>query len=1029
MRALHRCAVLGQALCVGACAVALLTHPADGASITSLPGAAEAGLRFFEVAGATQDFSVIAGTAHFIDGSLPKPYRWTPDGGYQGLGSITGNGSFGSAQAVSADGRVIVGQIFFAGNKTAFRWTAEEGMRSIAVESPVAFDSMATAVSADGGVIAGWLEIGGQPQAFRWTAATGMKRLVEAAAANDTSEVFGVSIDGSVIVGTMSTGFRHDIFRWTEAEGLRVVGEGQPYGSVTIRGMTPEATTIVGSRELHGKLEAFRWSKADGMTIVAPIENTSDWSTASAVSADGNVVVGVRSNDEGYYSFIWTVAGGAQLLLPPSGFSLYPEIISANGHLILGSFIPIVLDGQPQGQPSPWVWTPDHDLRPLEDELVKNYGLDIQDIDLSWVRAISGDGVAILGGGDANLGNPDLWIARLEGCRDTQEVPVIAGAGLGPLDPAAVLVLDGSGSKPGPGEAGNVTSFQWEVISGPATLLGAGDGPTVEVHTTDVGEAVVRLTVDDGVCANPASAIAVLHFCDVKTAGNAMFLGLCDFPWIETPRLSADGKVLLGQRENAQHLGLEALRWTEIGSAQGLGGLASWNPTSRATGLSRDGSVVVGVSFSLLGPADVFRWTAQGGMVDLRSVVDLASGEESVAVSADGSLLAWSSGGLPWYWTEETGLRYYASFGAAPHVNVKGMSDDGSILLAQGRTAAYRLPRDGALQQVGDLLGGETISVGNDLSADGSVVVGWSDSGRGPEAILWTPVHGSRGLGDLPGGAFSSEALAVTGDGRVVVGTSESSAGPEAFIWDAERGMRSLKGVLEGEFGFDLSRWQLTAATDISADSWTITGRGIDPTGSPQVWIARLDLCGDPPEIARIEGAPPKAVSTNVPVELDGGGSSAVPGEGNAIASFLWEIVSGPGVIEGPSDLAHATIRGVAPGSVRVRLSVDDAGCGVHLARAEAEFTYHAPSAGNWLLGDANGDTRVDLSDAVFTLSHLFLGGTAPACVESIDTNSDGRRDISDAVYTLTYLFAGGPQPATPYPECGNFAGCADLCP
>jgi hypothetical protein len=58
--------------------------------------------------------------------------------------------------------------------------------------------------------------------------------------------------------------------------------------------------------------------------------------------------------------------------------------------------------------------------------------------------------------------------------------------------------------------------------------------------------------------------------------------------------------------------------------------------------------------------------------------------------------------------------------------------------------------------------------------------------------------------------------------------TTPSLAGPEAFIWDAERGMLGLKDMLEGAFGFDLSRWQLFAATDISADGRDRLGAGRD---------------------------------------------------------------------------------------------------------------------------------------------------------------------------------------------------------
>jgi hypothetical protein len=46
-----------------------------------------------------------------------------------------------------------------------------------------------------------------------------------------------------------------------------------------------------------------------------------------------------------------------------------------------------------------------------------------------------------------------------------------------------------------------------------------------------------------------------------------------------------------------------------------------------------------------------------------------------------------------------------------------------------------------------------------------------------------------------------------------------------------------------------------------------------------------------------------------------------------------------------------------------------------------------------------------------------------------MDCNRDGLRDLSDAIYGLTFLFLGGPPPESPYPQCGTFAGCWDNCP
>jgi hypothetical protein len=69
--------------------------------------------------------------------------------------------------------------------------------------------------------------------------------------------------------------------------------------------------------------------------------------------------------------------------------------------------------------------------------------------------------------------------------------------------------------------------------------------------------------------------------------------------------------------------------------------------------------------------------------------------------------------------------------------------------------------------------------------------------------------------------------------------------------------------------------------------------------------------------------------------------------------------------------------------------------------------------------GDANGDGLVDLSDAVFTLRYLFMGGGSGSCLKALDSNDDGAVNITDPLFSLGYLFLGGPEPPAPGLRCG----------
>lgn len=92
------------------------------------------------------------------------------------------------------------------------------------------------------------------------------------------------------------------------------------------------------------------------------------------------------------------------------------------------------------------------------------------------------------------------------------------------------------------------------------------------------------------------------------------------------------------------------------------------------------------------------------------------------------------------------------------------------------------------MEALGDLPGGRFSSSVSGVSADASVIVGSSDSGKsedefGSEAFRWTKESGMEGLADLPGGHFKSSATDISADGSVIIGTGRSHKGYEAFRW------------------------------------------------------------------------------------------------------------------------------------------------------------------------------------------------------------------------------------------------------
>jgi probable HAF family extracellular repeat protein len=309
--------------------------------------------------------------------------------------------------------------------------------------------------------------------------------------------------------------------------------------------------------------------------------------------------------------------------------------------------------------------------------------------------------------------------------------------------------------------------------------------------------------------------------------------------------VSADGSVVVGQSYSAS--GYEAIRWTAAGGMVGLGDLPGGGSYNAATAVSADGSVVVGVSQSALG-TEAFRWTAGGGMVGLG--VGAATG-----VNADGSVVVGGFGSVghgAFRWTAsggKVGLTVSEYEDVASAVSADGSVIVGHTLVEVGDYTppeAFRWTYEGGVVLLGDLPGGEWESYASGISADGSVVVGQSNSASGYEAFRWTSGGGMVGLGDLPGGEFLSGASAVSADGSVIVGGGNSASGPEAVRWTSGGGTQRLWDVLLAQ-GVNPAAggWSsLNVATGVSADGNTIIGSGTR-NGNPEAFIAVVSVIPD----------------------------------------------------------------------------------------------------------------------------------------------------------------------------------------
>jgi hypothetical protein len=73
-----------------------------------------------------------------------------------------------------------------------------------------------------------------------------------------------------------------------------------------------------------------------------------------------------------------------------------------------------------------------------------------------------------------------------------------------------------------------------------------------------------------------------------------------------------------------------------------------------------------------------------------------------------------------------------------------------------------------------------------------------------------------------------------------------------------------------------------------------------------------------------------------------------------------------------------------------------------------------------FLRGDCDGTGKINITDPIVTLTHLFQGKARWLCDDACDANDDGKVNISDPITLLSHLFQGGGPLPPPGPKaCG----------
>jgi hypothetical protein len=198
--------------------------------------------------------------------------------------------------------------------------------------------------------------------------------------------------------------------------------------------------------------------------------------------------------------------------------------------------------------------------------------------------------------------------------------------------------------------------------------------------------------------------------------------------------------------------------------------------------------------------------------------------------------------------------------------------------------------------------------------------------------------------------------------------------------------------------------------------------------GSPDSWLLKTDASGNEQWSKGFSRAENAWSLSDVRQTCDGGYILALNGsqllktdsEGNEVWSWdcaaairvVWQTSEGGYVAGGANMLSEPQCLNAEDSLYLVKLAPDGA-C--------------KPDRRLFRRGDSDADGALQLTDAVFTLNHLFRAGPGPTCADAADADDNGRVQITDAILTLNHLFLGGQGLPGPFGSCGADSTADDL--
>ncbi len=164
--------------------------------------------------------------------------------------------------------------------------------------------SRANAVNADGSVIVGWQDqLTGERTAAKWV--NGVEELILTQNGEFNGEALAVNANGRAIVGTNYAYGGHQAWIWREGEGVSPIGRN--VGDWVAVDVSDNGRVVVGLVRRGSTSDAFIWGKGSGASSLytfitdrgAVVPAGWTLNAASLISADGNTIYGWGFNPDG----------------------------------------------------------------------------------------------------------------------------------------------------------------------------------------------------------------------------------------------------------------------------------------------------------------------------------------------------------------------------------------------------------------------------------------------------------------------------------------------------------------------------------------------------------------------------------------------------------------------------------------------------------------------------------------------------------------------------------------------------------